>query len=800
MCKQITRIGGSALILLAVIFPNCLSGCGGNAESKPSITVTVSPDSANVQARGTQQFTASLTNDSTNSGVTWTVSCAAPPCGSVSPTSTPSDVPTTYTAPTDPPSTSLGVSIRASSVASPHASAYVFVTVPSVTVSVNPNDTTIQAGATQQFTATLNNDPSNSGVAWTLAENGSACSPGCGTIAPSTTISGVPATYAAPDMPPSSDRTITVIATSVAVSAASSSAFATVRAITVAMAPASALLPAGITLPFTPAVGYDPKNQGVAWSLTQEDAACSPACGSLSASTTASGSPTSYTAPATVPAKTSVTLTATSVTDGNQALAATITLSTGTVEIVPYSLDFPLVIPGSTGEPQKITLTNVGSTVLGITGITITGTNASNFSQTNTCATGVGVGMSCTITVTFTPGGVESRTASISIGDTSSDSPQEVSLTGNRKERMGASVESVRYTLADSATAAVPVPSGSEAVGTRVLQLVDSSRQDPFVANPAKRELLVRFWYPASRTQNCTPANYTSPAVWAYFSQLVGAHLPNVVTNSCVDAPITDGVHPVVVFTHGYTGTFTDYTFLFEDLASRGYVVASVDHTGEATAVEFPGGKLVKSKLGSHLANNWQGDDKTLAFAISVRLQDLRFVRNELERLNLNRHDPFAGKLDLSRVAIAGHSLGGTTAFLALEQDVRFRAAVILDGELPVALIRPTNLPVLVVSASQKEGSVDQCRLWNSLRGARSSVNFGDAEHIALSDMVWLADGAIKTGSMGATEIVAAIRDHVAEFLDRSLHERPAAPLLAGPSLDYRVATVLSDGQSCHQP
>jgi dienelactone hydrolase len=355
---------------------------------------------------------------------------------------------------------------------------------------------------------------------------------------------------------------------------------------------------------------------------------------------------------------------------------------------------------------------------------------------------------------------------------------------------------SIRYALANTATAAVPVPSGPETVGTRVVQLVDSTRQDPFAMNPAKRELVVRFWYPSSLTQSCRRANYTSSAVWIYFSQLVGAHLPEVVTNSCVDAPITAGIHPVVVFTHGYTGTFTDYTFLFEDLASRGYVVASVDHTWEATAVEFPDGKLVKSKVGSYLGNTWQGDDKMLALAIAVRLQDLRFVLNEVERLNAATHDPFAGKLDVSRVAVAGHSLGGTTAFLALGQDVRFRAAVMLDANLPAALIRPTRMPVLVLNASQNSGSADHCRLWNSLRGPRSSVNFSGAEHIALSDMVWLANGAIKTGSAGPDGIITAVRNHVAEFLDTNLREKPVAPLLTGASSDYSEAAVFNDAKS----
>jgi len=41
--------------------------------------------------------------------------------------------------------------------------------------------------------------------------------------------------------------------------------------------------------------------------------------------------------------------------------------------------------------------------------------------------------------------------------------------------------------------------------------LVDPKRDDPFLANGAKRELLVRFWYPASLDQGCEPAAYTFP-------------------------------------------------------------------------------------------------------------------------------------------------------------------------------------------------------------------------------------------------------------------------------------------------
>src|SRR5205085_11064719 len=95
------------------------------------------------------------------------------------------------------------------------------------------------------------------------------------------------------------------------------------------------------------------------------------------------------------------------------------------------------------------------------------------------------------------------------------------------------------------------------------------------------------------------------------------------------------GVHPVIVASHGYTGTLTDYTFIFEELASRGYVIASVAHTYETTAVALPDGRLAKSVFGSHLsADSLRTDDQSLSFARTVRLQDLRFVLRELERLN----------------------------------------------------------------------------------------------------------------------------------------------------------------------
>jgi dienelactone hydrolase len=334
-----------------------------------------------------------------------------------------------------------------------------------------------------------------------------------------------------------------------------------------------------------------------------------------------------------------------------------------------------------------------------------------------------------------------------------------------------------------------------------VVDLVDSTRNDPFLANGVKRELLVRFWYPASLNQGCEPAEYTSPKVWSYFSELVGIPLPEVRTNSCLNAPITDGAHPVVVFTHGYTGTFTDYTFIFEDLASRGYVVVSMDHTYEATAVEFPDGRFVKSLVGSHFGDTWRLDDQTLAFSVSVRLADLHFVVNELRLLNANEDGPFAGKLDTSRIALMGHSLGGQVAISGMEQETRFRAGVLLDGVLSDESAPGTDKAVLILAAGREQWRDEECRLWSHLRGPRLAVNFEGAEHVTPSDAVWLAKGAIKAGAMGPEKTITAIRDYIAAFLDTNLRGKPADPLLSGPSSDYPDAAVTTHKQLlCGRP
>src|SRR5207249_7863424 len=97
----------------------------------------------------------------------------------------------------------------------------------------------------------------------------------------------------------------------------------------------------------------------------------------------------------------------------------------------PTSLTFPSQTVGTTGTAQAVTLSNSGSAALSITGIAITGTNSGDFGQTNNCGSSLAAGSSCAINVTFTPAATGTRSASLTVTDNASNSPQTASLTGS---------------------------------------------------------------------------------------------------------------------------------------------------------------------------------------------------------------------------------------------------------------------------------------------------------------------------------------------------------------------------------
>lgn len=94
------------------------------------------------------------------------------------------------------------------------------------------------------------------------------------------------------------------------------------------------------------------------------------------------------------------------------------------------SLTFNSQNQDTTSPVQNVVLANSGNAVLSIAGISIVGANPTDFRQTNSCGSNVVSGGNCSISVAFTPTAEGSRSATLSIGDNATGSPQLVSLVG----------------------------------------------------------------------------------------------------------------------------------------------------------------------------------------------------------------------------------------------------------------------------------------------------------------------------------------------------------------------------------
>jgi len=102
-----------------------------------------------------------------------------------------------------------------------------------------------------------------------------------------------------------------------------------------------------------------------------------------------------------------------------------------TLAVTPSALIFPAMTVGVSSAPQTVTLQSSGTTVIAISGVSVSGVNASDFAiSSRTCGSTLAGSATCTISVIFTPSGSGARVASLTISDSASGSPHQVALSG----------------------------------------------------------------------------------------------------------------------------------------------------------------------------------------------------------------------------------------------------------------------------------------------------------------------------------------------------------------------------------
>ncbi|HTG36399.1 MAG TPA: choice-of-anchor D domain-containing protein [Thermoanaerobaculia bacterium] len=298
-----------------------------------------------------------------------------------------------YTAPASVASTTTGT-IKACWSVAPEQCATAQVTVNPLTVAVTPATANVNGCSTRQLTAQVTNATVTT-VTWSIASGGGAVD-----------TNGL---YTAP-CPVTAQSTVQVKACSTENTQKCGTAQLTLVPVSVDVTPKTVSVAPGGSQQFA-AVVQGASNTTVTWSISGN--------GGIDANGL-------YTAPATLPAVTAVTVTATSKADNTTKGTAQITLVSASAVLTPSTLTFAAQDVGTTSAAQTVTLSNQGTASFSLTGITTTG----DFTQTSNCGAALAPGASCAVNVQFAPTANGSRTGTLRVADTAPGSPHIATLSG----------------------------------------------------------------------------------------------------------------------------------------------------------------------------------------------------------------------------------------------------------------------------------------------------------------------------------------------------------------------------------
>jgi len=350
----------------------------------------------------------------------------------------------------------------------------------------------------------------------------------------------------------------------------------------------------------------------------------------------------------------------------------------------------------------------------------------------------------------------------------------------------------------------LPAPTGPHQIGTVSLHLVEAGRPDPWVPGRT-RELMISPTYPARHADRYPAAPYMQAAAWEAFEQSIGLSSVLVPQTAAHEGAPLDG-HPgglpVILYSPPSGGDRSFNTVLVQNLAGRGYVVATVDHTYSDAQVEFPDGRVARRVLPEDPTTELVTAD------VAERDKDMRFVLDELTALDHGANpdaehrtlpDGVRGALNLHEVGMLGMSEGGATAAATMLDDPRIRAGVNLDGSLrePVATAG-LNRPFMLLSAGDHNRDNDPtwASFWNASTGWRRDFQLlgsvhgtyfdGDVLFPQLADALGLTPTQLtdKIGTINPARAITVESTYVDAFFDQHLRHRPER-LLNGPSPQF---------------
>lgn len=308
-----------------------------------------------------------------------------------------------------------------------------------------------------------------------------------------------------------------------------------------------------------------------------------------------------------------------------------------------------------------------------------------------------------------------------------------------------------------------PVPSGTYEVLTTKYTWTDSSRTDEFPDEAAGRKLTVEFWYP--------------------------------------DSSSDDQNYPLVVFSHGAFGFSGSNYSTCAELASNGYVVASIGHTHQAFFTSDVDGNVTiadtdfineASRINAvhdtgndeeiyHITSNW----------MKLRTDDENFVIDKILELNASDDDShLLPMIDADQIGLMGHSLGGASSAQVGRERSDIDAVIVLDGTMlgeeidfengsVILNSEPYPVPLLNIYAEDHyENAVKyDGESYNNFHATHNAADayetvVADAGHLNFTDLPLFSPTLARvlgTGTVDKLRCINIMNEVVLEFFDSYL-------------------------------
>jgi dienelactone hydrolase len=342
--------------------------------------------------------------------------------------------------------------------------------------------------------------------------------------------------------------------------------------------------------------------------------------------------------------------------------------------------------------------------------------------------------------------------------------------------------------------------SSSSTSTTAPVTVTSYSVPGPFAAGTARATLpngdQVQLWYPVDKSAVKGKPTYTySLKSWvpaSLASNPLLASLPSSVpTTTYLDAPIStdttasgdpNHAYPVILFAHGYGSYPEQSTFLTGHLATWGFVVAAPEE--QATDLASALGGTVSTTGASGLTAG-QALNDTLAWLHTQQTTSGTLLH---------------GKLDLAKVGVVGHSLGGGAAItLADNPQIKTYAALApAPGTAPT-----TSKPGLVMYGSNdtvvKPASV--ITTYASLPTPKRLIVIKDAGHNVFDDICTIHAGSTSlTGILRGLKGTSGPLGQFSTLATDGCFPPDVDPTAAFPLINQAVTAQMRDGLGLGEP